>query len=110
MAIYEGAGEGGFVRTSDVARALKVKPPSVTETFQKLSQEGVIEYIRSRGVRLTERGKRIAKKVTARRDDLRGLLLYIGAPRKLAESECKDLEMVMSDRAIEYIRNFLIRI
>ena len=62
MAIYEAGGEKEFVRTSDVAKALGYRPSSVTETFQKMAQEGVIVYIPYRGVKLTEKGKRIVDK------------------------------------------------
>ncbi|MCD6108163.1 MAG: metal-dependent transcriptional regulator [Thermoplasmata archaeon] len=106
-AIYEAGGEKEFVRTSDVAKALGYRPSSVTETFQKMAQEGVIVYIPYRGVKLTEKGKRIVDKTIARQSTLRNLLLYIGAPQDLAKIESKKLEQVISDRGIECIRNFL---
>ena len=105
-AIYEAGGEEEFVRTSDVAKALGYRPSSVTETFQKMAQEGVIVYIPYRGVKLTEKGKRIVDKTIARQSTLRNLLLYIGAPQDLAKTESKKLEQVISDRGIECIRNF----
>ncbi|MDO9536803.1 MAG: metal-dependent transcriptional regulator [Thermoplasmata archaeon] len=107
MAIYETGGEKEFVRTSDVAKVLGYSPPSVTEAFHKMAKEGVVEYIPYRGVKLTEKGKKIGEKTIARQNTLRRLLLCIGAPQDLAEIECKKLEPVMTDRCIEYIRNFL---
>ncbi|GEM_PF-3271810 len=107
MAIHEAGGEKEFVRTSDVAKALGYRPSSVTETFQKMAQEGVIVYISYRGVKLTEKGKRIVNKTIARQNTLRSLLLYIGAPPDLAKIESTNLEQVISDRCIECIRKFL---
>jgi len=107
MAIYEASGEKEFIRTSDVAKALKYRPPSVTETFHKMAKEGVIVYIPYRGVKLTEKGKRIVDKTIARQSTLRSLLLCMGAPQDLAKIESKKLEQVISDRSIECIRNFL---
>ena len=107
MAIYEAGGEKEFVRTSDVAKALGYRPSSVTETFQKMAQEGVIVYIPYRGVKLTEKGKRIVNKTISRQNTLRSLLLCMGAPQDLAKIESKKLEQVISDRCIECIRNFL---
>ena len=107
MAIYEAGGEKEFVRTSDVAKALKYSPPSVTETFHKMAKEGVIVYIPYRGVKLTEKGKKIVDKTIARQSTLRSLLLCMGAPQDLAKIESKKLEQVISDRSIECIRNFL---
>ncbi len=107
MAVYETGGEKEFVRTSDVAKALRYSPPTVTETFHKMAKEGTIEYIPYRGVKLTEKGKKIVEKTIARQNTLRRLLLCMGAPQDSAEIECKKLELVMPDRSIECIRNFL---
>ena len=108
MAIYEAGGEKELVRTSDVAKALGYRPSSVTETFQKMAQEGVITYIPHRGVKLTAKGKEIAEKAIARRETLRGVLTHFGVPLKLVESECKRLEVVINEEVIGYINDFLI--
>ncbi len=51
------------VPTSLLATELGIKPPSVTEMAKKLVEHHLIEYARYRGVRLTERGRRIALEV-----------------------------------------------
>jgi len=58
MTICEGSGEKEFIRTLDGAKVCS--PPSVAETFQKMAKE--IVYIPYRGVKLTEKGKRIVDK------------------------------------------------
>jgi len=107
LAVYE-TGEGeDFIRTSNIAKRLGFKPSSVTEAFQKLSAQGFLEYIPYRGVKLTDRGKKIADKIIARQNTLRRLLLYMGLPKDLAETECKKLEPAITEEAISYIRAFL---
>ena len=54
--------EKGTVHTKDVASALDVNPASVTEIFQKLSDEEYINYEKYSGVALTEKGRTIAVK------------------------------------------------
>jgi len=50
------------VQTNDVAFALNINPASVTEIFQKLSNEGYIDYEKYSGVKLTGKGKKIGYK------------------------------------------------
>lgn len=106
-AIYETGGEKEFVTTSDIAKALEYNPASVTETFQKMSDERLIEYVPYSGVKLTEKGKEFAEKVIMRRRIPKRLLVNLGIPCDLAEIECKRLELVMTDRSIEYVHDFL---
>ena len=54
-------GEGnGLVKTNEIAKALGLAPASVTESLQKLSEEGFVKYKAYRGVRLTSKGRSIA--------------------------------------------------
>ncbi|MBN1964484.1 MAG: metal-dependent transcriptional regulator [Anaerolineae bacterium] len=51
------------VPTSALANALNVKPPSVTEMAKKLAEHGLLEYVKYKGIRLTEPGRQIALEV-----------------------------------------------
>lgn len=51
------------VPTTALASALNIKPPSVTEMAKKLSEHGLLEYEKYKGIRLTESGHRIALEV-----------------------------------------------
>jgi len=103
MAIYEESRGKRLIRTSDVARVLGYKSPSVTESFQKMAKDDIITYIPHIGVKLTRKGKEIAEKVIERRKVLRELLIYLGIPKELAENESKKFEMAMSKEAFDYI-------
>ncbi len=52
-----------FISNIEIATALRVKPPSVTEFIVKLQNEGLIEYKKRLGVRLTPKGLDLATKV-----------------------------------------------
>ena len=82
-------------------------PASITEMFRKMNDLGLVIYEPYKGVKLTKKGKEFAEKVIVRRRILKRLLVNLGIPRDLAEIECKRLELVMTDRSIVYINNFL---
>jgi len=48
--------ESKVVRTTELARNLKVQPATVTETVQKLAEKGFVEYSPYREIRLTDEG------------------------------------------------------
>ncbi len=60
-AIYHlGKGEQALVSTNAVAEKMDTKPSSVTDMIKKLSEKGVVNYRRYKGVRLTDYGRKIA--------------------------------------------------
>nr|MDO8083843.1 metal-dependent transcriptional regulator [Candidatus Sigynarchaeum springense] len=61
--IKEKEHKDAFINNIEIATALKVKPPSVTEFLVKLEKEGLIEYKKRLGVRLTPKGLGLATKV-----------------------------------------------
>lgn len=61
--IYELGGERNKISTKDIAAALEISPPSVSEMIRKLEKEGVIKYEVYRGVTLTEKGLREAVRI-----------------------------------------------
>jgi len=57
----------GRVRTGTVSDRLGVAPASVTEMFGRLDEAGLVVHEEREGVRLTERGERIAAELAWRR-------------------------------------------
>src|SRR5579871_6011427 len=62
-AIYTLEERDGAVSTNDLAALLDVKPGSVSGMLRKLDSLGLVEHERYRGVRLTEKGRRVALEV-----------------------------------------------
>lgn len=60
VAIHRLHGEDAWVAPSAIAAARGVKPPTVTRMLQRLHDDGLVEYERYRGARLTARGERRA--------------------------------------------------
>ncbi|GAB3685080.1 metal-dependent transcriptional regulator [Salinarchaeum chitinilyticum] len=67
VAIYWAALDGdGRARTGDVSDRVDVSPATVTETFERLANDGFVDYEKHRGVELTERGVVVASDLAGR--------------------------------------------
>ncbi len=76
--IWELTQKLGYVRVTDVARALGVKNGSVSRMVQKLDKEGVLIYERYRGIRMTSEGYERGRKMYERRMVIEGFFTCIG--------------------------------
>lgn len=65
-AIYELGGDKHKIGTKNIATALKVSQPSVSEMIKKLVREGYADYELYKGVVLTPKGLEKAKKIKRR--------------------------------------------
>ena len=59
-AIYRLQRRSDRVSTNALADALNVSAPAVTDMAQRLVDEGTVDYLKYRGVRLTDEGERVA--------------------------------------------------
>jgi len=65
-AIYKLEETHGIARTSMIAQELGVKPATVTKMLEKLARLGLVTWEPYRGVKLTEIGREIAKRIVRR--------------------------------------------
>lgn len=63
-ALYKLREEGRQAKTTDIASRLKVSAASVTEMLKKLADSGYVKHESYRGVTLTEKGLKAARKIT----------------------------------------------
>ena len=105
--VYEIQKEKGKVHTNDIANALNINPASVTEIFQKLGEEGYINYKKYSGVTLTDKGKKIAKKTRRRHDALTEFLILLGIDRTIAEKDACEMEHILHKETMETIVKFV---
>lgn len=52
-----------LARISSIAHSLKVAPPSVVEMLKKLERKGYVTYETRRGIKLADKGRRIARRI-----------------------------------------------
>jgi len=97
------------VTTSAIAQALGVSAPSVTSmTQKKLSQFGLVDYERHRGVTLTPLGERIALQILRYHRIVELYLTKVlGLPWEQVHDEAHRLEHAMSPLLVERIATIL---
>jgi DtxR family Mn-dependent transcriptional regulator len=103
-AIYVLEADAAPVSTTALAARLGVRPASVSGMLKKLCSLGLVEHERYRGIRLTERGRKLALEVLRHH---RLLELYLveslGLSWDQVHAEAEVLEHVLSDELEEVI-------
>ena len=95
------------VHTSDIASAFNINPASVTEIFQKLSDEDYINYEKYSGVTLTEKGKKIAMNTKKKHDTLKSFLILLGVDKKIADEDACKIEHHVNPETMRKLRKFV---
>jgi DtxR family Mn-dependent transcriptional regulator len=103
-AIYTLESRHGAASTNELAALLEVRPASVSGMLRKLSDLGLVEHERYRGVRLTEHGRRVALEVI-RHHRLVELFLVesLGMTWDEVHDEAEVLEHALSEELEELI-------
>ncbi len=105
--IYDLIQEFGYARVADIAHALNVKPPSVTNMLQKLDEQNFVTYKRYRGVVLTTKGRQLAEKLEKRHHALKEFLVMIGVSEENAEKDACEIEHKINRETVEKLARFV---
>jgi len=94
-------GEGDDpVKTNEIAKAMHLAPASVTESVQKLADEGYLKYEAYKGARLTKKGRRIASKVSRKHRLLERFLSdALGIESAKVHKQACEMEHTLTDEA-----------
>ncbi len=107
-AIYDLAGKSGTASTNDVASRLGVAPASVTGMIRRLAGQGLLDYERYRGVRLTDGGRAIALRTIRRHRVIETYLTEVlGYAWDRVHDEAERLEHAASDELVERLAQAL---
>jgi DtxR family Mn-dependent transcriptional regulator len=107
-AVYDLSRNGSLASTTEISRALKVAPASVTEMLKKLAENGYVNYSPYHGSSLTEKGLEGAQKIARKHRLLEKFLsdvLHIKGDQVHAQA-C-EMEHALSDEAEESLCRFL---
>lgn len=103
-AVYNLQGERDRVSTNGLADALGISAPAVTDMAQRLVEEGTVDYLKYRGVRLTDEGERLALRLLRRHRLIETYLVRdLGYQLHEIHDEAEALEHSVSDRFIDAI-------
>jgi len=109
-AIYQLIDEKGYASSVDISDRLLVKPPTVTSMVKKLAKLGYIVHEPYRGMRLTQKGEKLARSVVSRHHVISEFLTMIGVSDKVAYQDTEGIEhhiQPVTFRKIERLVDFL---
>lgn len=99
--------EKGYAKVKDVATALDVGLPTVTEMFGKLDEAGLINYQKWSGVTLTEAGQEMADQLRAKHRTLRDFLTILGVAEDVADADACVMEHSVSGETLDRLTRFV---
>ncbi len=105
--MYELKKEKGYIRAIDLARYMGVKPSSVTEMLQKLSDEGYVVYEKYRNVDLTEKGLALARALERKHEAIKKLFVSLGVSEEIANRDACLIEHIISDETAKKIIEYM---
>ncbi len=111
-AIYHQIQDKGYATTFDLSDKLQVKPPTVSIMLRKLARDGYLVHEPYRGMRLTEKGDKIARSVISRHSVVFEFLSMIGVEAEKAYQDAEGIEhhvqpvtVHMIERLVGFLRN-----
>jgi Mn-dependent DtxR family transcriptional regulator len=84
--------EKGFAASVDIAERLNVSKPTVTSMVKKLDREGFLIHEKYRGIKLTEKGKRLAEEMQNRHQLITSFLMLFGVRESVARQDAERIE------------------
>ncbi|MBC7250899.1 MAG: metal-dependent transcriptional regulator [Anaerolineae bacterium] len=98
----------GFVRITDLADYLSVKPPSAVSAVKKLAREGLVCHEPYGRVELTGQGRQVAEELHRRHETLVAFLTrFLGLDERTAEEDACHMEHTLSVETLSRIVKFL---
>ena len=98
----------GYAQTTEIARQLGVKVPSVTAALKALAGKGYVAYAAYQPVKLTPKGRAIARAVARRHALLRHFLVdALGLVPSHADTLACRLEHALDDVAFKRLEAFM---
>ena len=106
-AIYEIVKKKGYARVKDVSQELGIGLSAVSEMFRKLSKEGYVNYEKYGGVTLTEKGEKVAIKLSEKHKVLREFFIILGIDEKVADEDACEIEHVVKHETMDRLTKFV---
>ncbi|MBI3859725.1 MAG: transcriptional regulator MntR [Thaumarchaeota archaeon] len=110
-AIYHQIHDKGYASTIDLSDKLRVKPPTVSIMLRKLAKDGYLVHEPYRGMRLTEKGGKVARSVITRHSVVYEFLSMIGVEPEKAYQDAEGIEHDVQpvtvhriERLVEFLR------
>ena len=93
--------EKGYARMVDIASSLKVRQASVTSMVQKLGDLGYVNYVKYRGLVLTDKGRSVADKIQRRHETLTRFFSLLGLDAQTQQEDIEGIEHHLSPDTVD---------
>lgn len=95
-------------RTGEIAKHLKVAPPSVTDMIQKLEKAGLVTYEPYKGVELTAAGRAVGRRQLEKHRIMQAFLQEVcGMDHKAAHEAACDMEHTLPKELESWCESYL---
>ena len=101
--IHELIEEKGYARVVDIASSLAVKQASVTSMVQKLGDLGYLNYVKYRGLVLTEKGRTVATRIQKRHETLARFFSLFGLDMETQQRDIEGIEHHLSPDTVKIL-------
>ena len=98
--IHELIESKGYARVVDIASSLKVKQASVTIMVQKLAEAGYLKYEKYRGLKLTDKGREVARRIQNRHTTLSRFFSLLGLDAEIQRRDIEGIEHHLSPATV----------
>jgi Mn-dependent DtxR family transcriptional regulator len=98
--------EKGYAASVDIAERMKVSKPTVTSIVKKLDKEGYLIHEKYRGMKLTQRGKRLAEEMRKKHELITSFLVLFGVEEKVAKLDAEKIEHEIHPETLEKLGAF----
>lgn len=106
-AIYQIGRNANPVKVKDIALALNVSLPSVTEMVNKLAEKEFVKSEKYGPVELTKKGEALAREVFKRHNLLAEFFVLHGIDKKTAEKDACLAEHILSKKTVSKFKEFV---
>lgn len=97
----------GYAATLDISRYMNVSAPSVTSMLKRLDEGGFLKYEKYHGIRLTEKGNRVADGIRANHSILLEFFEILGVAHETAHHDVEGMEHHLDPKTIRQLRKFI---
>jgi len=106
--IYEIEEAGSEARVKDMAEALGVSNPSVSEMVDRMVDSELVMHDKYGHVKLTVKGRRIARGLDRKHEVIREFFVNVlGVSEGVADRDACEIEHVISDQTLNKLVHFL---
>ena len=109
-AIAEFITQNGRCRGADLARKFSVSHATVTQTLARLKDVGLVEAEPYGPVKLTHKGKHVARKSRERHEIVLSFLLAIGVSEAVAAADAEGIEHHVSEETLRCFQDLTNRL